>query len=193
MTCIARGVRLIEPYTLNPIAANIHDKYSVAPSIRSLCTRCCYTMTNMIQVCRKFHESRVFVTYTPPLSPSIHHTGMKSCTPGVAVGRRWTLRICGRRSSIANAPNPILSSLRTGAPPSPPRIPSSQNSPIPSSQPSPIASPLSTSTLPTALMISLDLNRGASLIRNSAPLGTYSRNMPRPLWWSLGGGGGWFV
>ena len=26
--------------------------------------------------------------------------------------------------------------------------------------------------------------RGTSLIRNSAPLGPYSRNMPRYLWWS---------
>ena len=30
--------------------------------------------------------------------------------------------------------------------------------------------------------------RGASLIRNRACLGTYSRTMPRALWWSLGGG-----
>jgi len=30
--------------------------------------------------------------------------------------------------------------------------------------------------------------RGTSLIRNSAPLGTFSRNMPRALWWPLGGG-----
>jgi len=30
--------------------------------------------------------------------------------------------------------------------------------------------------------------RGTSLIRNSAPLGPYSRNMPRALWWSWGGG-----
>jgi len=31
--------------------------------------------------------------------------------------------------------------------------------------------------------------RGTSLIRNSAPLRPYSWNMPRPLWWSWGGGG----
>ena len=30
--------------------------------------------------------------------------------------------------------------------------------------------------------------RGTSLIRNSAPLGPYSRTMPRALWWSEGGG-----
>ena len=30
--------------------------------------------------------------------------------------------------------------------------------------------------------------RGTSLIRNSAPLGPYSRTIPRVLWWSQGGG-----
>ena len=30
--------------------------------------------------------------------------------------------------------------------------------------------------------------RGTSLIRNSAPLGPYSRSMPRAPWWSYGGG-----
>jgi hypothetical protein len=30
--------------------------------------------------------------------------------------------------------------------------------------------------------------RGASLIRNCAPLGPYSRPMPRVLWWSWGWG-----
>ena len=36
------------------IAASIHDKYSVGPSIRPICTRSCFTMTNMIQVCSNF-------------------------------------------------------------------------------------------------------------------------------------------
>ena len=30
--------------------------------------------------------------------------------------------------------------------------------------------------------------RSTSLIRNSAPLGSYSRSMPRALWWWQGGG-----
>ena len=30
--------------------------------------------------------------------------------------------------------------------------------------------------------------RDTSLIRNSAPLGPYSRTMPRTVWWSQGGG-----
>ena len=30
--------------------------------------------------------------------------------------------------------------------------------------------------------------RGTSLMRNSAPLGPYSRTMPRALWWYQGGG-----
>ena len=37
------------------IATRIYDEYSAGPSIRSICTRCCLTMTNMIQVCSKFH------------------------------------------------------------------------------------------------------------------------------------------
>ena len=32
-----------------------------------------------------------------------------------------------------------------------------------------------------------DVYRGTSLIRNGAPLGPYSRNVPRALWWSQGG------
>ena len=31
-------------------------------------------------------------------------------------------------------------------------------------------------------------NRGTSFIRNTPPLGPYSRTKPRVLWWSLGGG-----
>jgi len=41
--------------TVDLIAASIHDKYSVGPSIRPIYTRCCFTMTNMIQVCGIFH------------------------------------------------------------------------------------------------------------------------------------------
>ena len=33
------------------IAASVYDKDSVGPSIRPGCTRCCFTMTNTIQVC----------------------------------------------------------------------------------------------------------------------------------------------
>ena len=36
------------------IAASICDKYSVGPSIRPTCTRCCFTMTNIIQACSNF-------------------------------------------------------------------------------------------------------------------------------------------
>ena len=35
----------------NLIAANVYDKYSTGPSIRPICTRCCLTMNNVIQVC----------------------------------------------------------------------------------------------------------------------------------------------
>ena len=33
------------------IAASIYDTYSVGPSIRPICTRRCFTMSNMIQMC----------------------------------------------------------------------------------------------------------------------------------------------
>jgi len=42
-------------------------------------------------------------------------------------------------------------------------------------------SPLSGNTHPAGY-------RGTSLIRNIAPLGPFSRNMPRAIWWSQGGG-----
>ena len=35
----------------NRISASIYVEYSVGPSIRPICTRYCFTMTNMIQVC----------------------------------------------------------------------------------------------------------------------------------------------
>ena len=34
----------------------------------------------------------------------------------------------------------------------------------------------------------IPLYRGTSLIRNSGPLGPYSRTLPRALWWSYRGG-----
>ena len=37
-----------------------------------------------------------------------------------------------------------------------------------------------------AFLGSISLHMGTSLIRNSAPLAPYSRNMPRALWWSWG-------
>ena len=43
------------------IAASTYDKYSVDLSIRPICTRCCLTMTDMIQVCSNFHCARVFI------------------------------------------------------------------------------------------------------------------------------------
>jgi len=47
-------------------AASIHDRLSVGPSIQPICTRCCFTMTNMVQMCSNFHRVRVFVTNTSP-------------------------------------------------------------------------------------------------------------------------------
>ena len=41
------SARLIE---MNLITAGVYDKYSVDPSFRPICTRCCFTMIHMIQV-----------------------------------------------------------------------------------------------------------------------------------------------
>ena len=38
------------------------DRCSVGPSIRPICTRCCFTMTDMVQVCSNGHWARVFNT-----------------------------------------------------------------------------------------------------------------------------------
>jgi hypothetical protein len=48
------------------IAASIYDKYSVRLSIRPVCTRCCFTMTDMVQVCSYCRWSRVFIISTRP-------------------------------------------------------------------------------------------------------------------------------
>jgi len=37
------------------------------------------------------------------------------------------------------------------------------------------------------IKVSLSWDRGAPLIRNSPPLGPYTRPMPRALWWSYRG------
>ena len=47
-------------------AVSIYDKYSIGPSMRSMCTRCCFTMTNMMQVWSNFRWARVFIINTRP-------------------------------------------------------------------------------------------------------------------------------
>jgi len=47
----------------DPIAVSI---YSVGPSIRPICTRCCFTITNIIQARDNFHRARVFIITTRP-------------------------------------------------------------------------------------------------------------------------------
>ena len=44
------------------IPTSIYDRYSVGPSVRSICTRCCFTITDMIQVCSKFRRAPAFIT-----------------------------------------------------------------------------------------------------------------------------------
>ena len=58
--------RLAGPEGRNLNAASIHAKYSVGPLIRPICTRCCLTMSCMIQVCSNFHRSRVLTTNARP-------------------------------------------------------------------------------------------------------------------------------
>ena len=46
------------------IAVSIYEKYSVGPSVRPVCTRCCFAVARMMQMCRKF--ARVFIINTRP-------------------------------------------------------------------------------------------------------------------------------
>ena len=48
------------------IAANFYDRLSVGSSILSICTRCCFTMTILIQVYSNLHKTRVFIMNTDP-------------------------------------------------------------------------------------------------------------------------------
>ena len=65
--CISGSVSLSTPLLdiQDLIAASIHE-YSVGPSIRPISTECCFTMTNMIEACSNFHESRAFIINTRP-------------------------------------------------------------------------------------------------------------------------------
>ena len=44
----------------------IHDQYPVGPFIRPICTRCCFMMTDEIQVCSSFDWALVCITHTRP-------------------------------------------------------------------------------------------------------------------------------
>ena len=48
------------------IAVSFCDEYSIGPSTRRICTRCGFTMTNMIQVCSSLHSARVFIINVRP-------------------------------------------------------------------------------------------------------------------------------
>ena len=47
----ATGLRLGFRCRKYSISVSIHDKYSIGPSFRPICTTCCLRMTNMIRVC----------------------------------------------------------------------------------------------------------------------------------------------
>jgi len=53
-------------YSPHLVAASTYHKHSVGPSIRPVCTRCCFTRTNMIQVSSKFHCARMFIINARP-------------------------------------------------------------------------------------------------------------------------------
>ena len=57
----ARRARLWFSPPSELIAASIYDKYSVGLSFQAICTRWCFAMTNMIQVCSDFYRTRIFV------------------------------------------------------------------------------------------------------------------------------------
>ena len=48
------------------ITVSIYDEYSAGPSIRFICTRCFFTLINMIQVCIKFHRAGVSIINARP-------------------------------------------------------------------------------------------------------------------------------
>ena len=50
----------------NLIAPSAHAKYFLRPSFRPICTRLCFAMTNVIQVCSNFDGARVFIINTRP-------------------------------------------------------------------------------------------------------------------------------
>ena len=57
------GLRVIN-MKKNLIRTSIYDELSIGPSIQNVCTWCCFTMTNMIQVCGNFHWARVVIINT---------------------------------------------------------------------------------------------------------------------------------
>ena len=57
---------------LDLIPASIYDRFSVRPSIRSMCTSCSFTITDMIQVCGNVRRARgvMIDTRTPRHTPA---------------------------------------------------------------------------------------------------------------------------
>ena len=65
--------------------------YSVSPSNRPICARLCFTRTNMMRVCSKFHPARVFII------------------GGVSEKKRWVgvaASLAGGRAARAHVPPP---------------------------------------------------------------------------------------
>ena len=62
------ALRLSPPEPLRPnlIAASIYDKCSVGPSIRPICTRCCFKMTYLVQVCSNLGTTSLRLSRSAP-------------------------------------------------------------------------------------------------------------------------------
>ena len=70
----------------NSIVASIYEKYLVGPSIS---TRCCFKMTNIIQVCGDFHGAWVSIINTRPVEITGH---------GFSAASRTRVRTCECKS-----------------------------------------------------------------------------------------------
>ena len=62
---IASGLG-VELERMDSIAVSIYAKHSISPCTQPICTRCCSTMTSMIQVCRNFQRARACIINTHP-------------------------------------------------------------------------------------------------------------------------------
>ena len=56
--------RIVDTHGIS--SASVYGEYSVRLFIRPICTRCCFTMTHMIQVCGNSHRARMFIINTRP-------------------------------------------------------------------------------------------------------------------------------
>ena len=98
------------------IAASVYDEYPGGPSIRPIFTRCCFTMTSMIQVCSNFHDARVFILNTRRMNSNWHlwlRNTLSLVFPQSCDTTRKQCLPLKTRSSVAAIPQPSISALKT--------------------------------------------------------------------------------